>query len=338
MELNGFLTEAEQMTEQAISASPRDLVDVTVACYNSAQWIDGFIESLLAQSATNWRLIARDDGSEDGTLALLKGWQEKLGQRMLLLDPDSKKNLGMSGNGNALAFASTADWVLFGDPDDIWLSEHISLTVTALKNAEQEYGADVPICVCTDALVVDGQLNLVAESFWHWSKVKPLTTPSLNRMAIESVALGTTMIVNRALLRKALPFPLEANGDWWIALVAVVFGQFIALPERTIKYRRHGANATKDPLSIALGQRLLKLSEVPTSVKARLDYLLHQASRLAETFLKRYGDTLEETNITALRRLSALPNANPITKRLWIVRYGFWFSSLKKNIGLLMFA
>ena len=324
------------MTEQATSSIARNPVDIALACYNSAQWIDGFIEGLLVQGDASWRLVTRDDGSEDGTLALLKGWQEKLGPRMRLLDPDSKQNLGMSRNGNAVLSATTANSVLFADPDDIWYPEHLSLTVTALKNAELKYGTDVPICVCTDAVVVDSQLNPIAESFWHWSKVKPQKSPNLTRMAIESVALGTTMIANRALLNKALPFPVGINPDWWMALVAVAFGHFIALPERTIKYRRHGENVTKDPLSVTLGKSSIKLGDAPKAVKSRLNYLLHQAGRQADIFLKRYGDMLEGPDVAALRKLSALLNADLITKRLWIVQYGFWFSSKKKNIALLM--
>ena len=49
---------------------------MVLPCYNAAEWIDEFIGGLLAHDKVNWRLITRDDGSEDGTLALLKGWQE----------------------------------------------------------------------------------------------------------------------------------------------------------------------------------------------------------------------------------------------------------------------
>jgi glycosyltransferase involved in cell wall biosynthesis len=327
------------MTQQATrSQIPQDPVDIVLGCYNSARWIDQFIESLQGQGAANWRLITRDDGSKDETQTVLKGWQERLGSRMLLLDPDSSQNLGMSRNYDALLSATTADWVMMADPDDVWLPHHLSLTLMALKQAEAKFGADVPICVCTDAIVVDGQLNSVADSFWRWSKVRPLAVPSLTRMSIESVALGTTMIINRALLNKALPLPDATNPDWWLALVGVAFGRFIALPEPSVKYRRHGENATNDPLSVALGKRLIGLSKTPAAVRGRLDFLLHQAGRLAAIFVRRYEDTLDAANVTALRRLSVLADAHPITKRLWIVQHGFWFSSIEKNIGLLMFS
>ncbi|MBB5373792.1 glycosyltransferase [Acidocella aromatica] len=320
------------------NSASEELIDVVLPCYNAAEWIDEFVQGLLTHDNVNWRLIARDDGSKDGTLALLKGWQEKLGARMLLLDPDAPKNLGLIGNYDAVLAATTADWVLTADPDDVWLPARLPLTVAALKRVEAECGVNVPVAVCTDAMVVDGQLNPVAPSFWRWSKARPLATPSLPRMAMDSVALGSTMAVNRALLEKALPLPTgAAYQDWWMALVAVAFGRFVALPEVTIKYRRHGENATKDPLSVTLGKRLSRLSNAPAAVRARLDYLLRQAGRQAGTFATRYEATLDEANLAALKRLSALPDAPVLAKRLWILRHGLWFSSYTKNIGLLMF-
>jgi glycosyltransferase involved in cell wall biosynthesis len=319
-------------------STSEELIDVVLPCYNAAEWIDEFVEGLLPHDNVNWRLIARDDGSKDGTLALLRGWQERLGTRMLLLDPDAPKNLGLIGNYDAVLAAATAHWVMTADPDDVWLPTRLPLTLAALEKAEAECGADTPIAVCTDAMVVDSQLNPVAPSFWRWSKARPLATPRLPRMAMDSVALGSTMAVNRALLEKALPLPAgAAYQDWWMALVAVAFGRFIALPEVTIKYRRHGDNATKDPLSVTLGKRLARLSGAPAAVRARLDYLLRQAGKQAGTFAARYEDTLDEASLDALRRLSAIPDAPPLIKRLWILRHGLWFSSNTKNIGLLMF-
>ena len=213
---------------------------------------------------------------------------------MRLLDPDAPQNLGLIGNYDAVLSAATADWVLTADPDDVWLPARLPLTLAALKRTEAECGAGVPVAVCTDAMVVDGELNPVAGSFWRWSKAKPLTVPSLPRMAMDSIALGSTMAVNRALLEKALPLPDgAAYQDWWMALVAVAFGRFVALPEVTIKYRRHGENATKDPLSVTLGRRLAQVSGAVAAVRARLDYLLRQAGKQAGVFASRYEDTLD---------------------------------------------
>jgi glycosyltransferase involved in cell wall biosynthesis len=314
-------------------------VDVVLPCYNAAEWVDEFIGGLLPHDDVRWRLFARDDGSKDGTRALLKGWQERLGERMIVLDADGSENLGLVGNYNAVLAATSARWVLTADPDDVWLPTRLPLTLKTLRQAEAAFGIDVPIAVCTDAVVVDGQLAPVADSYWRWSKARPLTRPKLARMAMDSVALGSTMAVNRALLQRALPLPAgAAYQDWWLALVAVAFGRFVALPERTIKYRRHGANATKDPLSLSLLKDLSRFAGAPVAIRARLDYLLRQAARQARIFASRYEKSLPASDFAAMRDLGLLPDASVLAKRIWIVRHGLWFSSWFKNIGLFVFA
>ena len=94
-------------------------VDIAFPCYNTAQWIDGFIEDLLKYNGARWRLIARDDGSSDDSHAVLKKWRERLGPRMMLLDADgSSPNLGLIANFNAVLGAAAAQSILTADPDD----------------------------------------------------------------------------------------------------------------------------------------------------------------------------------------------------------------------------
>ena len=51
------------------------------------------------------------------------------------------------------------------------------------------------------------------------------------------------MLINRPLINKALPIPSQALvHDWWIALVASVFGKITYIPRSTILYRQHSNN------------------------------------------------------------------------------------------------
>ena len=237
-----------------------------------------------------WRLIVRDDGSTDNTLILLRKWKRELGDRMVLIDAEIPQKLGLMRNYDTVLAMSTAPWALTADPDDVWLSLRLPLRlVKTPKEAESEYGQDTPIAVCTDAMVVDNQLNIIAPSFWRWSMHKPQGKHTVSRTAMDSVALGSTMAFNRSLLRMALPLPKDAAyQDWWMTLVAVAFGRFIALPNITIKYRRHGENATTDPLSRSLARDISRMVHAPRAVRARVHYLINQAAKQAKAFLCRY--------------------------------------------------
>jgi glycosyltransferase involved in cell wall biosynthesis len=312
-------------------------VDIVLPCHHAAAWLDAFVNPLLSVNVPSWRLVARDDDSTDDTFAILLRWQARLGERMLLLR-DSSGNLGVTGNYTAVLAATTAPWVLTADPDDVWLPNHLSLTLDALRAAEASHGARTPIAVGTDAIVVDGDLGVVAPSFWRWSHMRRLERFPLRRVALESLALGSTMAINRALIETALPIPKgAAYQDWWLALVAAAFGQLVLLPEPTIHYRRHGQSLTKDPYAASLTGAFRRMLKAPRTAHQRLDFLIRQAGAQARAFLENYEARLSAGDIAALRALASLPDLSAVARRAAVVRHGLWFTWWAKNLGLLAF-
>jgi len=77
-----------------------------------------------------------------------------------------------------------------------------------------------------------------------------LTDP--NRLLIQCVVVGCTMLINRQLLELASPIAKGAYmHDWWMGLVASVFGRIVYLDDSSICYRQHENNclgAKKDSL------------------------------------------------------------------------------------------
>ena len=197
----------ELRASQRVEEVPQ--IDIAMPAYNCAPWLDGFMASLLAQDFTDWRLIARDDGSKDNTNWQLAQWHERLQERMIVLPDSGRRNLGLIANYTAVLTAATAPWIMSADPDDIWLPGKITRSVRAMREAETASGAGTPIAICTDAAVVDSNRQPVAPSFWRWSRIDPRFMPILARAAMESVALGSTMMLNRALLDRALPMETQ---------------------------------------------------------------------------------------------------------------------------------
>jgi len=311
-------------------------VDIAMPTFNCAAWLDVFVESLVAQDFTDWRLIARDDRSSDDTRRRLGEWQERLGRRMTILPDSGARNLGLIGNYSAVLSATTARWVMSADPDDVWLPGKITRTLAATQGAEEAAGAGVPVVVCTDAEVVDSGSQPVADSFWRWSRMDPERMSALPRAAMESVALGSTMMMNRALLDRALPIEKgAAYQDWWLALVAVAFGRVVALPEKTILYRRHEVNATADPYGGSFFGAIRRTLGAPLAPRRRLEGLLVQAAAQARLFLSRYRNCLQNSEIAALEALAGLPSLGLAGRRLAVLRHGLWFGSPLKNAGLL---
>lgn len=54
------------------------MISVIIPAYNSEMFIGKCIDSVLAQTYSNWELIAIDDGSRDNTFGILKSMPKQI--------------------------------------------------------------------------------------------------------------------------------------------------------------------------------------------------------------------------------------------------------------------
>ena len=111
---------------------------VIVPVYNGEATLRRCVESVIAQSFTDWELIVVDDGSSDGSNRLAK--ELAAGEpRMKLL---TQRNRGVSAARNLALERAAGDYVAFLDADD-WLSPDCYQKLT---DALRESGADAAAC------------------------------------------------------------------------------------------------------------------------------------------------------------------------------------------------
>jgi glycosyltransferase involved in cell wall biosynthesis len=321
-----------------VSEKYRQQLEIALPTYNCAPWIDAFFESVGAQDFADWRIIARDDASTDGTATCLARWLSQLEHRMEVVAGSGQLNLGMVGNYDAVLSATTAPWVMFADPDDVWRPGKISLALRVMRETEEVVGTNTPVVVCTDAEVVDSQLRPLAPSYWRWSRMNPTLAGVFRRLVVENPVLTSTMMVNRALLDLALPFSgAAACPDWWPALVACAFGRIVCLSERTVLYRRHPSNDSLDPFASTLAGALRRFRSDPSEPRHRLERLLYQLAPQAAAFAARYRDRLLTEDVDALEAAADLPTLGALARRWTVAQHGLWFGSTLKNVALLLF-
>jgi len=85
-----------------------------IPVYNRAEWIEEAIESVLAQTFSDFELWVVDDASTDSTPDILSKYQDRI--RILRLN----ENCGVSFARNAAIRASESEWIAFLDSDDLW--------------------------------------------------------------------------------------------------------------------------------------------------------------------------------------------------------------------------
>ncbi|MEM1063202.1 MAG: glycosyltransferase, partial [Planctomycetota bacterium] len=174
-----------------------DSCDVLLATFNGAPFLAEQLDSLLAQDRDDFRVLARDDGSTDGTADILADYLPKFGGRMTIL-PTENGSGSATANFGILMAASDAERLLFCDQDDVWGPRKVGLTLDLLDAAVAERGPDVPALVFTDVTPVDAALRPLGDSFWAYKKVRPEVSADLRASLVCGTLLGCAMAVNRA--------------------------------------------------------------------------------------------------------------------------------------------
>ena len=97
-------------------------VSVIVPAYNAASTIEATLASVLAQSYTDIEIIVVDDGSTDGTGAILDDLVAREPRIRVLHQP----NAGVARARNAALAVATGEWIATIDADDIWHPDKIA--------------------------------------------------------------------------------------------------------------------------------------------------------------------------------------------------------------------
>lgn len=105
-----------------MTAAPR--VSVIIIFLNEARFLGEAIDSVRAQSFSDWELILVDDGSTDGSSDLARAASD--GARIRYLDHPGHANRGMSASRNAGIAASRGEFIAFLDADDVWLPDKLA--------------------------------------------------------------------------------------------------------------------------------------------------------------------------------------------------------------------
>lgn len=196
-------------------------ISVCMATYNGEHYLRPQLDSILKQLSEEDELIISDDGSTDGTLAIIESYRDL---RIKLLH-STHKNLIFNFE-NALKQVS-GDVVFLSDQDDIWFDEKVQKYKEHLEKN---------LLVFSNAAMFYGNNSNVSELFFKDLKKKTGLLNNLKKVKF----LGATLAFQKSVLQKALPFPKNIPmHDIWIGLVAESMGGTYYIDEPLIYYRRH---------------------------------------------------------------------------------------------------
>nr|WP_233189467.1 glycosyltransferase family 2 protein [Geothermobacter hydrogeniphilus] len=312
------------------------MISVALCTYNGQQFLPDQLRSLASQSRLPDELVVCDDRSTDGTWDLLAEFSRQASFPVRV--ERNQEQLGPAENFARCLARARGRWVVLCDQDDVWLPEKISVLAEKMTVLEVSCGPEFPLLIHSDAKVVDVELNTIADSLWAYQGSRPASGHVLNRLLLQNCVTGCTAMVNRALLEKALPIPGQAlMHDWWLALVAAVFGQIDWHPEPLVLYRQHGGNDT-GAKGWGIWVAIRSLLDFYGRAEARQvnAQVVQKTVSQAKAFVERFHAQLSPQQLEAIRAFASLSTEPYWKKRYLILKHGLYYHGLLRNAGHLL--
>ena len=200
---------------------------VLLSTYNGEKYLPELLDSVMAQKDVFIDVLARDDGSKDKTVEILKKYdcvQVYTGENL----KQAKRFLDLILTANA-----SYDYYALCDQDDVWKPDKVISAIEHIKASNK------PTLYSSAVEVVDRDLNFIRKSFTDNSFKDPLYD------ILTYGTPGCTFVFNKALMQKLKeykPTTISMHDSWISFVCLAVNGLFYSDHEAYILYRQHDAN------------------------------------------------------------------------------------------------
>ena len=213
------------------------MISIAMATYNGEKFIREQLDSILAQTITDWELIVCDDVSTDFTIAILEEYAKK--DRRIQIHKN-KVNLGFKRNFEKAISLCSGDYIALCDQDDIWYSNHLEVLYNQIGNHSLSIGN-------SDIVDVNNQyLNKRMSDTDGIHCIRKDTKLLLYREFFYANPFqGASMLLKKDFALRCIPIPNEVHyHDTWISICACFADGLIYTYNPITRYRQHGKNVT----------------------------------------------------------------------------------------------
>ena len=213
------------------------MISIAMATYNGEKFIREQLDSILAQTITDWELIVCDDVSTDSTIAILEEYAKKDGRIQI---HKNKVNLGFKRNFEKAISLCSGDYIALCDQDDIWYSNHLEVLYNQIGNHSLSIGN-------SDIVDVNNQYLNKRMSDTDGIHFIPKDTKLLlfREFFYANPFQGASMLLRADFAKKCIPIPKEVHyHDAWISTCACFVDGLIYTYTPITRYRQHGRNVT----------------------------------------------------------------------------------------------
>jgi glycosyltransferase involved in cell wall biosynthesis len=207
-------------------------ITVLMPAYNAEKYIGNAIESVLAQTYSDFELVIINDGSTDGTQSIIETFND---ERIVLVN---QANMGVAGALNAGLKISNAPFIARFDADDICYPTRLEKQLNFLQQ-NPDYilvGSDV------DYILENG------EFLFHSHCIAHSHNEIMDKLYFYCPFFHPSVMYKKESVCNAGGYPADAHNfeDYLLWVAIAKMGKFCNLAEPLIKYRLNSTSITID--------------------------------------------------------------------------------------------
>lgn len=224
-------------------------VSIILPAYNGAQWIAKAIQSVLAQSFSDFELLIINDGSTDDTEAIAIRFARQDSRIRYITN---ERNLGIQRTRNISLEQSCSDYIAEIDQDDEWVDrDKIKKQLDFLKTYPDH------VLVGTGAIMVDSRGKEIA----RYLMLK--TDQEIRKKLLQkNCFIHSSVMYRKSAVEAVGGYRIEKmseDHDLWLRLGRR--GKFANLPDYAVKYYLNMKGYNSQDKFIRLKQNLLLIKE-----------------------------------------------------------------------------
>jgi glycosyltransferase involved in cell wall biosynthesis len=267
-------------------------VSVLVPTYNGERYLAACLDSVLAQTQSDWELIVVDDCSSDGTLDIARAYARRDARVRVARN---RTNLGMVRNWNHCVDLARGTWVKFLFQDDLMVPSCIAEMVAAAREATDFVACKRGFIFEDGTSATDREFYLTHPSVTSldgMAEVSPAVVCdwAIDRLGVNFIGEPSAVLLRRDLFARFGGFDPDlimiCDTEYWVRVASHT--GLIHVPQTLCQFRVHPGSASARALAsrryrisldvvlllwgYTFGDTYAKLREVATSRTPPVDF------------------------------------------------------------------
>jgi len=235
------------------------LVSVVINCFNGARFLPEALNSVIAQTYSNWEVVFWDNQSTDASKDVFLGYGDTRFRYFR-----AEKHTGLGDARNLAVAEAKGEWIAFLDCDDYWLPEKLERQVLAVGGEGETIGLVYGLATMFRQEDMGGTKSVIGEiPFGHAGDALP-SGEIFSQLLMENFVPLVSALIRKAAFTQCggIPPGYRQAEDYALFLSITKCWEAVALNRSLCCYRVHGGNISHRQKRMGLEESLRAVQEI----------------------------------------------------------------------------